>query len=204
MAETVFEELKAAIAEAAGGRQPRPERRFHRHDEYVSYDISTPAFSAILKRFRPSFLGLSLEERTSLAARLLSANIGELGHAGIHLLALSVEDLGPGHLPVLDCLMEDFHSWTHVDHLCADVLQPLLLRYPAETLSWMDRWSQSPNRFKRRCAVVPFTRKVGESGHFTSEALRLCARLAWDREDIVRKGVGWALKDCMRSEPGPV
>ena len=43
-----------------------------------------------------------------------------------------------------------------------------------------------------------FTRKVEASGEFTDEALELCDRLVWDREDYVRKGVGWALKDSMR------
>jgi 3-methyladenine DNA glycosylase AlkD len=47
--------------------------------------------------------------------------------------------------------------------------------------------------------VVTFTRKVGESGEFTDEALALCDKLIWDPEDLVQKGVGWALKDSMRS-----
>ena len=29
-------------------------------------------------------------------------------------------------------------------------------------------------------------------------ALELCNNLLWDNEDLVRKGVGWALKDNMR------
>mgnify|MGYP006267671713 CR=1 FL=1 len=48
--------------------------------------------------------------------------------------------------------------------------------------------------------VVVFTRKVGESGRFTGEALELCDRLVWDEEDYVKKGVGWALKDVMRED----
>jgi len=52
--------------------------------------------------------------------------------------------------------------------------------------------------WKRRASVVTFTRKIGESGKFTEEALKLCDNLIWDKEDYVRKGVGWALKDNMR------
>jgi len=202
--ENILEDLRCAIEAAAGGRQPRPERRFHKHSEYISYDISTAAFRRLLKEFRPRFRRLSLEERLEAAARLLAAHVGELGHAGIHLLGLSAPELTPDHFPYLDRIMEDFKSWSQVDGFCAGVLQPLLRRCPAETLFWLDRWSESANRFKRRSAVVPFTRKVGESGEFTGEALRLCARLAWDKEDIVRKGVGWALKDCLRAAPEPV
>jgi 3-methyladenine DNA glycosylase AlkD len=48
--------------------------------------------------------------------------------------------------------------------------------------------------------VVAFVRKIGESGEFTEEALRLCENLVGDPEDLVRKGVGWALKDVMRGD----
>ncbi|MFY9458048.1 MAG: DNA alkylation repair protein, partial [Candidatus Spechtbacterales bacterium] len=33
---------------------------------------------------------------------------------------------------------------------------------------------------------------------FTKEALELCENLVWDKEDLVQKAVGWALKDTMR------
>jgi 3-methyladenine DNA glycosylase AlkD len=32
----------------------------------------------------------------------------------------------------------------------------------------------------------------------------LCEKLIWDKEDIVQKGVGWALKDNLRSAPDRV
>lgn len=49
--------------------------------------------------------------------------------------------------------------------------------------------------------MVIFTRRVGETGEFTEEVLRLCENLVLDEEDIVQKGVGWALKDNLRSAP---
>ena len=35
-------------------------------------------------------------------------------------------------------------------------------------------------------------------GQFSDQLLSLCDRLIWDPEDLVQKGVGWALKDNMR------
>jgi len=54
--------------------------------------------------------------------------------------------------------------------------------------------------WKRRASVVAFVRKVGESGLFTNQALQLCEQLIWDDQDLVRKGVGWCLKDVMRGD----
>ena len=82
-----------------------------------------------------------------------------------------------------------------------EVIKPLLARYREDVMSLLEAWNRSSNRFKRRSSVVTFTRKVGESGEFTDEVLRLCENLIWDKEDIVQKGVGWALKDNLRSAP---
>lgn len=202
--EALLRDIAEAVRSAAGGRAPRPERRFHRHNEYISYELSTPVLRKVLKQFEPRVRGLTIAQCLEAARRLLSEQIGELGHAGIHILSLSSGELRPDHLPLLEPMIDDFRSWSQVDGFCAGVVQPLLDRYPRAMLAWLVRLSGSPNRFKRRAAVVPFTRKLAESGRFTSAALGLCEKLAFDDEDIVRKGVGWALKDCMRASPETV
>jgi 3-methyladenine DNA glycosylase AlkD len=80
------------------------------------------------------------------------------------------------------------------------VLQPLLVQFPDEVLSCTANWAASANRWKRRASVVVFARKIGASGSYTKQGLRACERLIADPEDLVRKGVGWALKDLMRGD----
>jgi len=76
-------------------------------------------------------------------------------------------------------------------------MQPLLLKYREETLRPLRKWNRSENMWKRRASVVAFVWKIGSSGEFTDEALDLCENLIWDKEDLVLKGVGWALGDNM-------
>jgi 3-methyladenine DNA glycosylase AlkD len=193
-------EIRAALEGAAGHRPPAPERRFNKDDEFVAYGLKVPAWRAIMRGFRPRFRALSLEERLDLAEALFAEGEGWLGHSAIYVLALSTAELGPEHLERLDRMGERLTGWSHVDDVCISVLQPLLLRHRAETVALLEHWNRSPNRWKRRASVVAFVRKVGESGQFTEEALRLCENLVGDREDLVRKGVGWALKDVMRGD----
>ncbi len=204
MSGTLIADLRHAIETAAGCKIPRPERRFHKHNEYLSYGLKTADFAKIVKSFQPRFLALSLQRRLNLAAKLLGERVGELGHVGIHVLTLSVDELDPGHFSLLDRLGNEFRSWSHVDHFCLCVMKPLLDKYRKEALSFLEDWNGSPNRWKRRGSVVAFTREVGESGEFTDEVLRLCENLIRDEEDIVRKGVGWALKDNLRSAPAKI
>ena len=197
-------ELRRSIQCAAGCDRPHPEKRFHKDAEYLSYGLVTPDFRRIMKEFRPQFLRLPLKERLGLASELLSEHVGELGHAGIHVVGLSTGELQPSHFPVLNRLHEDFRDWSQVDHFCGVVVQPLLWKHRDVVLALLNEWNRSSNRWKRRSSVVAFTRKVAESGLFTGHALRLCENLLHDSEDIVRKGVGWALKDNLRSAPKPV
>jgi 3-methyladenine DNA glycosylase AlkD len=155
----------------------------------------------IMKAHRPQIIAEPLAERMALATRLLGRHIGEFGHAGIYILARSTRELGPEHFPYLDQRLDDFRSWSQVDYFCGAVMQSLLKRFPAETLTQLELWSQLPNRFKRRTSVVVFTRKVGASGDYTAECLALCDKLIWDPEDIVQKGVGWALKENYKAAP---
>ena len=202
---TLEREIEAAIVAAAGGREPAAGSIFNKPgEEYVAYGITAPELRRAWKPFRSRILDLSRPERLDLAARLLAAHIGEIGHAGIHVLALSTPELGPKDLPALDRMLDDFRGWSHVDDFCSSVLQPLLERYPEAVLKLLDRWTRSPNRWKRRSRVVAFTRKVGESGRYADTALDFCDRLAFDAEDLVQKGVGWALKDCLRGAPDRV
>jgi 3-methyladenine DNA glycosylase AlkD len=192
-------DIRDAIEAAATG-PPEPDRKFNKDDEFIAYGLNTPAWRAIMRGFRPRIQALSLEARLGLAELLFAEGEGWLGHSAIYVLALSVGELGPQHLERLDRMADRFTGWSHVDDVCISVLQPLLLAYRAETLALLELWNRSPNRWKRRASVVAFVRKIGESGEFTEEALRLCENLVDDPEDLVRKGVGWALKDVMRGD----
>jgi 3-methyladenine DNA glycosylase AlkD len=203
MIETLVADLRQAL-QAAAGREPRIDSRNHKGYRYLSFRLYTADFRRVLRAFKERFLVLSLDERLDLAGQLLAAGIGELGHAGIHVLALSVAQLSPEHLPILDRLCDHLIGWSQVDQLCIDVIQPLLWAFRQDTLDLLESWNHSPNPWKRRASVVAFSRKVGESGEFTEEALRLCESLVWDHEDLVQKGVGWALKDNLRSAPQPI
>jgi 3-methyladenine DNA glycosylase AlkD len=76
----------------------------------------------------------------------------------------------------------------------------MLGKYPDEVFQLLWKWNQSSNQWKRRASVIVFTRSIATSGRFIDETLSLCQNLIWDKEDLVRKGVGWALKDTMRAD----
>lgn len=201
MIDKIIDDLHQTIQRTTGCRHPVPDLKFHKHDEYISYGLTASQFRDMLKEYHSQFVKLSLEDRMKLAAELLRDEVGELKHIGLHIISLSEKELGLKHFPYLEGLPEHFTSWSHVDHLSLGIIQPLLLKHRKETLVLLEEWCRSPVRWKRRASVVTFTRDIAKSGDFTEEVIDLCEKLIWDEEDIVQKGVGWALKDNLRSAP---
>lgn len=196
--------LRGSIEAAAGGTEPEPELRFHRHSEYLSCGLGAADLRSVWRQHQGWMSRLGLLVRLELAEALLEERIGELGHTGIHLLALGVDELGPKQLDVLDRVLEKMRGWSEVDHLCHELVQPLLRRLSEVVLRRLDAWSCSPIRWKRRASVVTFTRRIAREAVHTAAALRICRVLANDPEDIVQKGVGWALRDNLCSAPATV
>jgi 3-methyladenine DNA glycosylase AlkD len=69
------------------------------------------------------------------------------------------------------------------------------------------RWTQSPDRWWRRAALVSTVplnlRSAGGTGD-TARTLEVCRRLAGDRDDMVVKALSWALRELVVWDPAAV
>lgn len=174
--------------------------RYHKYEGHKTFGINAPTLSKLLKKYRSSLKDLSQKEILSLALKLYKTKLEEGILAANFILQFRNDCIGPGELPFFDKALEYFCSWSTIDDFCIDVLQPVLMASPRETLKFLEKWNRSKNMWKRRVSVVAFVRRAGKTGKFTVHALRLCDRLIWDKEDLVQKGVGWCLKDIMRGD----
>jgi len=171
---------------------------FHKNRNFSLYGIETPVLRKIMKQFRPDFLNLSLSERLSLASDLFTGNNEELGHIAIFILNLSIKLINKKELEYIGKYPSLFTNWSITDNYALNIMQPLLLKYKDLVLPMLEKWSKSALMWERRISMVTFTRKIGSSGAFTEDFLKICDILIHEKEDIVRKAVGWALKDNMR------
>lgn len=167
----------------------------HKKPGVTAYGISTPTVRKLIKSFMSEFQQLGLEDKFTLATLLYKSGNFEQATIGDTLVELNIPALTPVHFDLLDRVVGCFNNWASVDWLCLHGFQSLLLKHREETLNLLREWNCSENLWKRRASVLAFVRKIGASGDFTDEALELCNNLIWDKEEIVQKGVGWALKD---------
>ncbi|KKW21559.1 MAG: alkylation repair enzyme protein [Parcubacteria group bacterium GW2011_GWA1_51_12] len=197
---TLYQTIYSDLIRHENKKAAEIDKKYHKYDGHHSLGIKAGAFDKLLKQYKTEVKNLSCKEAFALAQLLYKDKIEDTILAGNFVLQSKIDCIGKSELPLLDKALDNFCSWSTIDDFCIDVLQPILLKYPKDTLRFLKKWNRSKSMWKRRASVVAFVRKVGESGKFTNEALALCENLIFDKEDLVQKGVGWCLKDVMRGD----
>ncbi len=190
--------------EKAAGRKPRVKRLVGHPVPVEAYGLTAGRTREVFVRRIGDVAALDLGARLVLTKLLLKSHFEEEGHIALGVLRMSVDHLTPERFGTLDALLDDFCTWTEVDDFATGkggITAILLSRYPKETLRLHGQWVTSPNMWKRRTSVVTVTRKPAADGDYVDETLCFCQALMHDPEDLVQKGVGWALKDTIRDGP---
>ncbi|MEM8781634.1 MAG: DNA alkylation repair protein [Planctomycetota bacterium] len=177
---------------AADANEPDP--------RYRGYGVRMPAMRALLKDYRKTFKALPRDRALELARALIDSGYGEQKTIALELLLPMDDYFTPERLDELEALFRKLYGWSKIDGFAGKLLQKVLMRHPRPVVERASGWSQDPDLWLRRASVVLYTRKVAESGRFHDAALANCERLKFDEEDMVRKGVGWCLKDLMRGD----
>lgn len=196
----IYQKIYSDLIKHENKKAAEIDKKYHKYDGHRSLGIKAGVLDKFLKQYKAEVKNLSCKEAFALAQMLYKNKIEDTILAGNFVLQNKIDCIGKSELPFLDKALDNFSSWSQIDDFCIDVLQPVLLKYPNDTLRFLKKWNGSKNMWKRRASVVAFVRKVGESGKFTDEALALCEHLIFDKEDLVQKGVGWCLKDVMRGD----
>lgn len=139
-----------------------------------------------------------------LADALWHRNFFELRSFALILLVKQAADLKPRHLPFLERLLRDSHTWALVDEIAPRLVGPLLLRHPREVGRVLDGWAKDPDFWIRRAAILslllPMRRGDGDWKRFERYADPLLA----DRELFIRKAIGWVLREAVKADPARV
>lgn len=149
-----------------------------------------------LKRLTP-------EELLELCEALWCSEIFEEPVLAAKWCARAAARLGPEALTRYSCWLETrVHNWAHCDALCAMAIGKLVLVRP-ELAPLLLTWTKSTNRWMRRGAaviLVPAARK----GLLWPQVFATAEALLADTDDLVRKGVGWLLRESSKRAPGEV
>jgi len=186
--------------EVAGKNSPYPADANETDPRYKSYGVRAAGKKTIISQHKKAIRALSQEDQMRLATKLMTSEYGEQQSVALFILEPYSAYYTPSKMVELDSLVRCLYGWSKVDSFTGSLLRDVLFNYPTEMIDLLRRWNADQDMWLKRTSVVLFTRKVAKSGQFTDIALEMCDNLIFDKEPLVLKGIGWALKDLMKSD----
>lgn len=166
-------------------------------DEIKSHGWSTADLRRAAVRFRREVgkeHGLDL--LVEVADHLFSGSVLEEKVAAVFLLEKLDGEFGDGEFKRFESWLDRISSWADHDALVHYLIAPMVAAKPAHTRA-VFRWARSPNRWHRRAACVALIRGA-RARMFFPEITKLSDSLLADEDDMVKKGLGWLLRETAK------
>ena len=93
-------------------------------------------------------------------------------------------------------------NWALCDGVSTYLVAAAIQNAPELRLE-LPRWTQSKDRWKRRAAAVSLV-PAARKGRHVETVLEIAGLLRTDEDDMVRKGLGWMLKDAWPAQPARI
>ncbi|HEU4338778.1 MAG TPA: DNA alkylation repair protein [Planctomycetota bacterium] len=139
---------------------------------------------------------LALRKRGGLSRHFIACEL--VRHHPAALASLSGSDL--------ERFGKGLDSWVSVD-VFATYLSGPAWREGQVTDAWIRSWAGSPDRWRRRAALVstvPLNSRTHGGDGDPARTLTVGALLIDDRDDMVVKALSWALRELAKRDPAPV
>ncbi|MDJ0754342.1 MAG: DNA alkylation repair protein [Ardenticatenaceae bacterium] len=187
-----------------------PERREWAKKNYASAmtikGVTVPDIRPIVKEMNRRFKNAAPEEVIDFAKQLNGRRILEAQQIAIEVLekhksarqSLTLEDLLElGH---------GIDNWVSVDYFAGLLAGPAWRegQIPDEIV---EKWATSKDKWWRRAAVVctvALNQKARGGNGDPQRTLKICTLVAKDQDEMVAKGLSWALRELAKREAAPV
>ena len=166
---------------------------------YLGYGVRAPAMRTYLAGLKPALASLPIESKVDLAQKLIQSGYGEQKNVALFLLEDASNYFAPNNFDLLEAIFLGLHGWSKIDGFTKQFLPAILSQHPEPVLDLVGQWNNSSDLWLRRASVVLFTRKLAKDPNLKDIALAHCQNLLHDPEHLVQTGVGWCLRDLMRS-----
>lgn len=130
---------------------------------------------------------------------LMETRVLDEASVGIMMLRRMSRHLTPAQLDTVDLWVDLLTNWANADGLSAWIIADIVKKDPSLTDRLLE-WTTSENRWRRRAAAVSLV-PIARKGDMLDQVFQIADRLRSDGDDMVRKGVGWLLKEASKEHP---
>ena len=195
---SVANEIRRALKAGGSPERSSSVQRFFR-EEVQSHGWRTADLRRAALRWRREILQESdLKFLLQVADHLFAGTINEDKNVAVLLLENITDKFGDEEFRLLESWLPRISNWSDYDALVHYLIAPMVVAKPARA-SRVFHWAKSRNRWFRRAACVALIQGARRKMLF-SEIIRLSATLLSDEDDMVRKGLGWLLRETAKAD----
>ena len=130
---------------------------------------------------------------------LMETRILDEASVGIMMLRRMARHLTPAHFDTVNPWVDLLTNWANTDGLSAWIVADIIKKDPSLTKRLLG-WTASENRWRRRAAAVSLV-PIARKGDLLDQVFTIADKIMTDDDDMVRKGVGWLLKEASKEHP---
>jgi len=133
-----------------------------------------------------------------VADQLFRGRVLEEKVFAVFLLEKLTSEFGDAEFGLFESWLARISTWADHDGLVYYLIAPMIAQKPAR-VSAVFRWATSRDRWHRRAACVALIRGTRRKMFFP-RITRLSNLLLSDEDDMVRKGLGWLLRETAKAD----
>jgi len=176
--------------------------RYFRGDHQLGfYNVGTAPMRALARSIHAAHRDRwSVADAMAFADALIIDRHLETKSVGIEVVARYRRDFAPALLRRWKRWLSGNHSanWATTDAMCGALIGPLLVQCPDRAIE-MRAWSEDRNMWVRRASIVGLI-PLARRGQALDLLYENAGRLHADREDLIQKAVGWALREAGKAD----
>lgn len=164
------------------------------------YGVRTPLLRELARLAYAQVKHWPVAERDRFVTELWKSGMLEQGVIVSHLYRRFASSCGEREFDMFEKWIDRYvRNWSHCDGVSTWLIAASIANRPglADRLA---QWTKSKNRWKRRSAAVSLIQEA-KQGRNTETIFHICDLLLKDADDMVRKGVGWLLKETYPKKP---
>jgi len=198
---TLLNEVRAQLRSLADHRVRISQDRFFTAEQRPdSYGVASPDVKRIAREIYRRIKPWPTADRDRFCTALWESGKNEEGSLVCYVYRRFAKSCGGREFRIFTRWLDRYvHNWGHTDGLSLWLLGASIANDPT-LIDHLDAWTKSKNRWKRRAAAVALVPSARRGLH-TREIFRIAEPLIPDEDDMVRKGVGWLLKETYPKKP---
>ena len=197
MSAEIVSEIKAEIIREA---EPEFAKRLKQYfkEPIMTHGLRAPQQKEIARKYYHK-VKKDISTAIQVTQRLMETRTLDEASVGIMMLRRMNRHLTPAHFTTVDQWVDLLTNWANTDGLSAWIIADIVKKDPNLTDRLLE-WTSSENRWRRRAAAVSLV-PIARRGGMLDQVFRISDRLMTDSDDMVRKGVGWLLKEASKEHP---